>query len=162
MQNTLINDETIDDLFAPRRQAQAPALAASRACSYCGLPYKVALDYDGPAFCEGCRADLRATKANTLRDLAVILTRMDAAIEAFDQQTVICRPEWEKIQEARIKVDAGQATEAQLKARWEARRAEGGSWQRIIEAHEERDRALAQLGAERARLERALECLEGL
>jgi hypothetical protein len=151
-----INQTDDDDLFTrpPRSARRMPVIRqARRACVVCQASYMVALDYDGPPLCEECRSDLDATRA-----------RVQAWIDGVDDQEGTAWREWEataaryvdfwaKIVTARVQRGPG-ADEAARKAH--------PDYALILDAEATYVRATQALAAERARLTRAMQDMEGI
>lgn len=130
------------------------AHTARRQCRACDLTYVVSLAYDGPPLCEPCRADLGATRAALRRDLAAVLAQMDAEIDTWDALREAHPAYWAKIQDARQQAD--------FPAKAAYHRAHRNVYGRLLDAEAAYVATCDRLGAERARLERALDVLDTL
>lgn len=148
-----INQDDENDLFTrpPRSVRRAAPAIQSRpplnACLVCGLRADVLL-------CRECADQPEASKA---RVLAWLAANSDQAMAALDRWDAIREPQqaaWEKIQDARLQPDYAR--------RCARHRAAGNVYGVLLDAQAAYELALAPLGVERARLEKALEVLEAM
>jgi len=130
------------------------AHTARRQCRACDLTYVVALAYDGPPLCEPCRADVTATIKRIKRDLAAVLAGMDMLIAVFDMLREAHPVYWKAIQDAKEQPD--------FAAKAARHRAAGNVYGRLLDAEAASVATCERLGAERARLEKALDVLREL
>ena len=125
---------------------------ARRACAACQASYVVPLDYDGPPLCDGCRADIPATRARVKAWLGGVLGQIDAVLNTWEAVRRQHSALWAKLETAMIEL-----SEAELQTRWAARyHGPDERWRVLLKAYEDREVALAPLATERKRLEAAL------
>ncbi len=161
-----LNEIDDDDLFTrpPRsaRRSAPPIEHTTRiTCRVCETSDLVPLDHPAP-LCRPCLADIPTARARVRGWLDSVLAQMDAVELTWQAVRAKYLPLWSKVEDALILVDKGQMTEAQLAERWKARYYESDAWQTLLRAYEERQVELARLGAERARLEAALDLIDTL
>lgn len=154
-QTSLIDD---DDLFTrpPRSARRMPVVQqARRQCRACNGSYVVPLDYDRPPLCPDCLLDIDATKKRIQTWLHGISDQEDAAAAtwlAFAEQHA---DDWDRIQAARKRL-SGEAFDRKAADHV----VKGDIYGKLLQAEDAYEQALAALGAERARLERALEVIQ--
>lgn len=143
------------DWNAPRSARRMPIVQqARRQCAACDLTYVVALDYDGPPLCDGCRADVGATRARIRRELDANIAQALAALDAWDAVREPRQAAWDAIQAAQDQSDYA--------ARCARHRAAGNVYGQLLDAQATYERQVQALEAERGRLERAWEVVRGI
>lgn len=140
---------TTDDIFArpPRALArqQAQPKPALNACVVCGLRADVLL-------CRECLNDIPAARSRVRTWLTANLDVGRRVIATFDVLREANHAAWDRIQDSQALDDYA--------ARCVKHRATGNIYGQLLDAHAAMLATLAPLSIERARLERALICLD--
>lgn len=120
-------------------------------CLYCQLQGRQVGD---SLLCSNCLIDPVQTRTAIYLQQHGIDKQAEAATDAWLAFAEQHADDWDRIRAAQNLPDYAE--------RCARHRAAGNIYGQLLDRLADRDRTLAQLGAERARLERALECLEGL
>jgi hypothetical protein len=132
-----------DDLFtAPRPRIELPILHPIT-CAVCGLTSKIAIGVPGDV-CGPCRVDLLQTQQHVEMTLEAARSRLHVLMSNFEaavaRENEADQARWQRVAEARVKVQAGAVSAASFRARWAEALAVGDGLGRILVAHEAYER----------------------
>lgn len=125
-------------------------------CRVCGLAEKVGVGH--PALlCHMCLEDLDKTRERVRGWLDNILAQLDGAANVWldTRNASEALPQWNRVEDARAKVDLGEITQEQFGRQWAKRKAEKGALAKLMVAWERYVSESERLGIERQRLELA-------